>query len=195
MYSMAWNKVLFICCVFLWLLKYAYHIWSSRSAAPLNSFCSEMTMCNIRFLTTVKPLTKIPRGSGGEPTREFSKRQKLLVNPVKHIIKEMCWSNRRGEQMLLAIKASANPAEKPTVRPTGANFPVVGQKRPSKWIAEKSIARCPLSSSSEAAKNRELNLRREGKQAPCGHNYRDISEIAGCVHAGTADGRGLRMKG
>lgn len=38
-------------------------------------------------------------------------------------------------------------------------------------------------------------MRREGKRAPCGHNYRAFSEIAGCVNAGTADGRGLRMKG
>lgn len=77
----------------------------------------------------------------------------------------------------------------------GANFPVVGQKTPSKWTVEKSIARCPLLSSSEAVKNRQLNLRREGKQAPRGHNYGDILEIAGCVNMGRADGRGLRRQG
>lgn len=44
-------------------------------------------------------------------------------------------------------------------------------------------------------KNRQLNLRREGKQAPCGHNYGDILEIAGCVNMGRADGRGLRRQG
>lgn len=38
-------------------------------------------------------------------------------------------------------------------------------------------------------------MRREGKQAPCGHNYRGIAEMAGCVKAGTGDGRGLRMEG
>lgn len=82
-----------------------------------------MTVCNTRFLTTVKPLTTTPRGGRGESAWQFSKRQMLLVSPVKHIIKEVCWSNRRGEQMLLAIKAYAKSSWEAYCETYGGNFP------------------------------------------------------------------------
>lgn len=57
-----------------------------------------------------------------------------------------------------------NPAEKPTVRPAGANFPVEGQKTPSKWTAAKSITRCPLSSKQWSCEEERIDCE-EGREA------------------------------
>lgn len=47
--------------------------WSSLNTAPQN-FCSKMTLCDVRLLTS-EPPAQIPGGGGEESVWEFSKRQ------------------------------------------------------------------------------------------------------------------------
>lgn len=153
-------------------------------------------MCDVRFdHSKASPPQPIHPGGSGQCAWRFS--EELQVKPVKHIIKAMSWSNWRGEQMAAGNKSLRGTQLRNRLRDLRGHSSRGRTKDTQQVNSGKIYCKVPImewQQSCEKKKKkkenptRELNLRREGKQAPRGHNYGAVSAVAGCANAGAAMG-------
>lgn len=88
------------------------------------------------------------------------------AEPVQYMIKAMCWSNRRGEQMLSAIKAQATSSWAAYCETHGGKLPCGRTKDTQQVNSRKSYCKVPIIKQQRSCKTENWIWGGEGSRHP-----------------------------